>query len=76
VARDVTVVLHVTRVGAGETAANADAGLRITAEFPVALADHDISRPRFLFAKLGEVQKVYVDLSASADAPSGAPSPE
>jgi polyisoprenoid-binding protein YceI len=42
-----------------------DRALHITSGFPVALADHDIPRPQFLFAKLGEVQQVFVKLEAT-----------
>lgn len=67
VVKDATVTLTLTRgpAGEGKDGAAGDA-LRIAAEFPVALADHDIPRPRFLFAKLGEVQRVYVGLAAAA----------
>ena len=37
--------------------------IRVTSQFPVTLADHEITRPRFLFMKLGETQKVTVDIS-------------
>lgn len=37
--------------------------IRVTSQFPVTLADHEITRPRFLFMKLGETQQVTVDIS-------------
>jgi len=55
------------------TESEPDGQVRITATFPVALADHDIPRPRFLFAKLGEVQRVFVDLVAGRATPATAP---
>jgi polyisoprenoid-binding protein YceI len=47
-----------------------DGARRVTidAEFPVALADHGIPRPKFLLLKLGEVQKVTVHLVAETAA--------
>lgn len=47
-------------------ASSDDAGeaVRITCEFPVVLSDYDIPRPRFLFAKLGDVQRVFVEILA------------
>ena len=36
--------------------------IRVTSQFPVTLADHEIKRPRFLFMKLGETQQVTVDI--------------
>ena len=36
--------------------------IQATSRFTVVLADHDIKRPQFLFMKLGEVQKVTVDV--------------
>jgi polyisoprenoid-binding protein YceI len=47
------------RVSVTVTATDANT-IRFETEFPVALADHDISRPKFLFLKLGEVQQVSV----------------
>lgn len=44
--------------------------IRLTSEFDVALADHEIPRPRMLMLKLNEVQKVRVELWA---APAAAP---
>jgi len=38
--------------------------LHIVARFDVALSAHDISRPKFLFMKLGDVQNVTVELTA------------
>lgn len=38
--------------------------LHIVARFDVALSDYDISRPRFLFMKLNDIQKVTVELTA------------
>jgi len=71
VARAVTVELRLTLGGgpAREGADGAPARLRVEAEFPVALSDHDIPRPRFLFAKLGEVQSVYADVTGAAAGP-------
>jgi polyisoprenoid-binding protein YceI len=56
VARTVTVPVDLTWNGAEE--------LHLAAEFPVALADHEIPRPKFLLLKLGEVQKVVATLVA------------
>lgn len=42
----------------------ADDELTIESRFPVALADHDISRPGFLMMKLGETQTVVVHVVA------------
>ncbi len=39
--------------------------LLVEARFPVALADYDIPRPRFLLLKLGEVQQVTLKLVAA-----------
>lgn len=69
VSRPVSLVLRATLVGIGE--ADVTSGLRIATEFPVSLADYDIPRPQFLFAKLGEVQRVYADLIAVEDEPPG-----
>lgn len=41
-----------------------DGALLIEARFPVTLADYEISRPRFLFLKLGETQQVTVTATA------------
>lgn len=60
VARDVTVPVDLTWDGANE--------LKIAAEFSVALADHEIPRPKFLLLRLGEVQKVVIALVASRSA--------
>jgi len=38
--------------------------LRIVSRFDVALSDHEIERPKFLVLRLGDVQKVTVDLTA------------
>jgi len=38
--------------------------IHVIATFPVDLADHEISRPKFLFLKLNEVQVVTVDFVA------------
>jgi len=38
--------------------------LNIVARFDVALSDYNISRPRFLFMKLHDIQKVTVELTA------------
>ncbi|MCA9752224.1 MAG: YceI family protein [Gemmatimonadetes bacterium] len=45
-------------------ALDADGALRLSAEFPVELADYEISRPGFLVMKLGETQRVEVTLRA------------
>ena len=45
-----------------------DGVLHISCEFPVSLSEYDIPRPRFLFAKLGEVQQVFADLAATIPA--------
>ena len=51
--------------------------MHFQAEFPVSLEDHDIPRPRFLFAKLGQVQRVLVDIVAvPAPVDAGKPSGE
>lgn len=63
VAREVEVAGALARDGAG---------IRLTASFPVALADHGISRPGFLAMKLGEVQRVEV-LLVARPAPAQAP---
>jgi polyisoprenoid-binding protein YceI len=59
VARRVTVPVELLRDAAGT--------LRLTAEFPVALADHGIPRPKFLALKLGDVQRVSVSIVADPD---------
>jgi len=41
-----------------------EGALAIEAKFPVTLADYDISRPTFLFLKLGETQQVTVTATA------------
>ncbi len=38
--------------------------LQLWSEFEISLSDYEIPRPRFLMLKLGEVQKVRVDLTA------------
>ena len=38
--------------------------LNIVARFDVALSEHEISRPKFLFMKLNDIQKVTVELTA------------
>ncbi|MBZ0268796.1 YceI family protein [bacterium] len=65
VTRPVTVELRLTLGGGGADAEEAAASLRVEADFPVALSDHDIPRPRFLFAKLGEVQRVYAKVTGT-----------
>jgi polyisoprenoid-binding protein YceI len=66
VKRPVSVSLTVRLGAEGDAAPDErhEPRLRITTRFPVALADYDIPRPRFLFAKLAEVQLVSVDLVA------------
>jgi polyisoprenoid-binding protein YceI len=39
--------------------------LHVVTSFDVNLADHDITRPKFLFLKLGEAQRVTVDIVAA-----------
>lgn len=51
------------------TLAIEEAGVRLEASFPVALADHAIPRPGFLAMKLGEVQRVEVSLVAAPPTP-------
>ena len=46
-----------------------DGLLHIAGGFPVSLSDYGIPRPRFLFAKLGEVQQVFVDLRGTRPTP-------
>lgn len=41
-----------------------DGALHVVAHFPITLADYAISRPQFLIMKLGETQKVTVDIVA------------
>ena len=40
--------------------------LRITSEFEIYLADYEISRPKFLFLKLDEKQRIQLELYATA----------
>lgn len=56
VTRTITVPVEIVRPAAGL--------LRVNAEFPVKLADYEISRPKFLVLKLNEVQQVKVELLA------------
>jgi polyisoprenoid-binding protein YceI len=56
VARAATVPIDLTWDGSDR--------LTVGAKFPVALADHDIPRPKFLMLKLGETQNVVVALVA------------
>ncbi len=56
VARTIEVPVEITRPE--------DGLLHVKTEFPVNLADHEISRPKFLVLKLNEVQQVKVDLVA------------
>jgi len=57
VTRRIAVTVELTYEDAGPGAT-----LRARTEFPVVLDDYEISRPRFLFLKLGEEQKVRVDV--------------
>lgn len=41
-----------------------DGALRVVAHFPITLADYAIPRPQFLIMKLGETQRVTVDVLA------------
>jgi polyisoprenoid-binding protein YceI len=59
VARRVTLPVDLARDATGT--------LRLVAEFPVALADHGIPRPKFLVLKLGEVPQVSVSIVADPD---------
>jgi hypothetical protein len=45
--------------------------LRVSTEFPITLADYDIERPTFLVLKLGETQRVSVELTAVATGAKG-----
>ncbi len=62
--------LHgVTRTISVPVEAQMDGGaLRIKAKFPVSLSDHEIPRPQFLFLKLGETQKIRVELTLRPEA--------
>ncbi len=51
--------------GAGGSTAGGGGTLAFKTEFPVALADYNISRPQFLFLKLAEVQQVRVSAVAT-----------
>lgn len=44
-----------------------DGALHVVAHFPIALADYAIPRPQFLIMKLGETQKVTVDVIARTE---------
>jgi polyisoprenoid-binding protein YceI len=50
-----------------------DGSLRVRSTFDVVLSDHGIPRPQFLMMKLGETQKVTVDLVAGPVADATAP---